>query len=137
MIDILEDIELAKICKIKVYTKSEERSFVVNFDIPEMYTDFANAVNQLVDSQVLNVEDEDHFVNTLNYEFRKDGIYDISTDEKLEPKSFSFEFKHVDNRKYSFSIDFKTFEHHLLDLIDNDKIIFNSDLDELRNHDKS
>ena len=89
------------------YFKDSWKEFIINFEFPEMWEDFALILKRLVGFDVLNISFSKYLVNNLNYRINYNGIYDLKTKEKLVLEKFNFTFNiGVSAYLFRFSIDF-------------------------------
>lgn len=90
------------------YFKDFNKEYFVQWNYPDSWFDFSNILTDLVDFDVLDANNSKKWINNLDYDIRKDGIYGNS--KKLLLKRFEFEYcvPHiiVDHRDSSFMIDF-------------------------------
>lgn len=129
----LLNVDLVKKYHITLQTSTEEKEYIINFDIPEMFLEFMSLITDLVGYDVLNIKNSKYFINPMDYDLKKDGIYEKESDEKLELKKCVFKFNPEQTfGSNAFVLNFITFEEKLLELIENEKIIFNGDVDEVR-----
>lgn len=89
------------------YFKDSWKEFIINFEFPEMWEDFALILERLAGFDVLNISFSRYLVNNLNYDITSNEIYDLKTNEKLTLEKFDFTFKiGVSVYLFRFSIDF-------------------------------
>ena len=135
LIDVFNSVKLAKMLYITIHTDTKKEHFTVNFDIPESYTEFAKLINSLIGYEILNPETDKHFVNQINYNSKSDGIYTKDVNNQLELKTITFNYSYKNKpESHGFILNFNSFEDELIDLVENNQIIWNDTVETLKNN---
>ena len=90
--DKLHRISLAYACYITFYYETFKITFICNFHFPETWADFAFALENLIGFDLLNINISKNWINNINYNLRKTGVFDKENDEKLILEKFIFHY---------------------------------------------
>lgn len=104
-INLHEDVIFSNRWVFTCYLEDFIKEYYVQWCFPSFWHDFADVLMDLVGYDVLNIKDSKKWINNLNYEFRKDGIFDDGN--KLKLKSFKFVYNVpiiIDESRNSFFI---------------------------------
>lgn len=106
--DKLHRINVAYDCYITFYYETFKITFVCNLHFPESWKDFAFALENLIGFDLLNMNISKNWINNINYDLLKTGIFDKENGEKLILERFIFHYhSHLfDNPVPNFSISF-------------------------------
>ena len=94
------------------------------WQFPKNWIDFGILLEYLIGFDVLNIDYSKQFITTINYDIKKEGIFDLTTNRKLDLKKINFKHYSSDYSFFTkFCIDFQ--ESKMYRLFD-DNCVFSS-----------
>lgn len=90
--DELHRIKVAYDCLLTVYYETFKITFVCNLHFPESWKDFAFALENLIGFDLLNMNISKYWINNINYDLLKTGVFDKRNGEKLILEKFVFHY---------------------------------------------
>ena len=89
---LLNHVKFLNEIQITLYSDNSEEKYVVNWNFPKSWLDFAKLLENLVGFDVLNVQNSKYFVSKFDYDFQDDWIVDNKQFNELTLDKIRFNY---------------------------------------------